>query len=67
MDWRLVIIWSPLNAFVYFAKFRMDTVASVLFFTGKGNFMLSVELKDAFKYPYIQSLEYICDSADRVF
>ena len=46
--WRPVIDLSPLNLFVRQTKFRMETVALVMASIREGNFMASLDLKDAY-------------------
>ena len=54
--WRPVIDLSPLNGFVWQTPFRMETVASVLSAIREGDFMASIDLKDAyFQIPIHQS------------
>ena len=47
-DWRPVIDLSHLNEFVQLTLFKMETVASVLLSVGAGNFLASLDLKDAY-------------------
>ena len=46
--WRPIIDLSALNGFVTLTKFRMETVASVLGSIRKGDWMFSIDLKDAY-------------------
>ena len=46
--WRPVIDLSPLNKFVSQTKFKMETIASVLASIREGDFMASLDLKDAY-------------------
>ena len=46
--WRPVIDLSPLNGFVRQTPFKMETVASVLLSVWEGDFLASVDLKDAY-------------------
>ena len=46
--WRPVIDLSPLNAFVLQTKFKMETVTSVMASIREGDFMASLDLKDAY-------------------
>ena len=46
--WRPVIDLSPLNAFIPLTPFRMETVASVLASIREGDFLASIDLKDAY-------------------
>ena len=46
--WRPVIDLSPLNRFIQLTPFRMETVASVLVSIREGDFMASIDLKDAY-------------------
>ena len=46
--WRPVIDLSPLNAFVLQTRFKMETVASVMASIREGDFMASLDLKDAY-------------------
>ena len=47
-DWRPVIDLSHLNDFVQFTPFKMETVASVLLSVREGDFLASLDLKDAY-------------------
>ena len=46
--WRPVINLSHLNEFVHLTRFKMETVASVLLSVREGDFLASLELKDAY-------------------
>ena len=46
--WRPVIDLSPLNLAVKQTKFKMETVASVMASIREGDFMASLDLKDAY-------------------
>ena len=46
--WRPVIDLSPLNQFVRQTQFRMETPSSVLLAVRKGEFLASIDLKDAY-------------------
>ena len=46
--WRPVIDLSHLNDFVQLTPFKMETVASVLLSVGEGDFLASLDLKDAY-------------------
>ena len=46
--WRPVIGLSHLNEFVYLTRFKMETVASVLLSVRVGDFLASLDLKDAY-------------------
>ena len=46
--WRLVIDLSPLNGFVRQTPFKVETAASVLLSFREGDFLASVDLKDAY-------------------
>ena len=46
--WRPVIDLSPLNRFVRQTQFRMETVASVLSSVRGGDFLASIDLRDAY-------------------
>ena len=46
--WRPVIDLSPLNVFVQQTPFKMETVASVLASIKAGDFLASIDLKDAY-------------------
>ena len=46
--WRPVIDLSPLNKFVLQTKFKMETVASVMASIREGDFLASIDLKDAY-------------------
>ena len=55
-DWRPVIDLSHLNEFVLQTPFRMEAVASVLLSIQEGDFLASIDLKDAyFQIPIHQS------------
>ena len=47
-DWRPVINRSHLNEFVQLTRFKMETVASVLLSVREGDFLASLDLKDAY-------------------
>ena len=47
-DWRPVIDLSHLNEFVQLTPFKMETVASVLLSVREGDFLASLDLKDAY-------------------
>ena len=47
-DWRPVIDLSHLNDFVQLTPFKMETVASVLLSVREGDFLASLDLKDAY-------------------
>ena len=54
--WRPVIDLSHLNEFVLQTPFKMETVASVLLSVREGDFIASIDLKDAyFQIPVYQS------------
>ena len=54
--WRHVINLSHLNGFVHQTPFKMETVAFVLLFVREGDFLASIDLKDAyFQIPVHQS------------
>ena len=46
--WRPVISLSHLNEFVQLTRFKMETVASVLISVREGDFLASLDLKDAY-------------------
>ena len=46
--WRPVIDFSHLNDFVQLTSFKMETVASVLLSVREGDFLASLDLKDAY-------------------
>ena len=46
--WRLVISLSHLNEFVQLTRFKMETVTSVLLSVREGDFLASLDLKDAY-------------------
>ena len=46
--WRPVIDLPPLNGFVCQTPFKMETAASVLLSVRDGDFLASVDLKDAY-------------------
>ena len=46
--WRPVIDLSHLNDFVQLTSFKMETVASVLLSVREGDFLASLDLKDAY-------------------
>ena len=46
--WRPVIDLSPLNEFIRQTPFKIETAASVLLSVGEGDFLASVDLKDAY-------------------
>ena len=46
--WRPVIDLSPLNRFVHQTQFKMETAATVLSAIRQGDFMASIDLKDAY-------------------
>ena len=46
--WRPVINLSHLNKFVHLTRFKMETVASVLLSVREGDFLASLDLKDAY-------------------
>ena len=46
--WRSVIDLSHLNEFVQLTRFKMETVASVLLSVREGDFLASLDLKDAY-------------------
>ena len=46
--WRPMINLSPLNEYLDFSKFRMETVSSVGVLVRKGNFVFSLDLKEAY-------------------
>ena len=46
--WRPVIDHSHLNEFVQLTRFKMETVASVLLSVREGDFLASLDLKDAY-------------------
>ena len=47
-DWRPLIDLSHLNDFVQLTPFKMETVASVLLSVREGDFLASLDLKDAY-------------------
>ena len=47
-DWRPVIDLSHLNEFVHLTRLKMETVASVLLSVREGDFLASLDLKDAY-------------------
>ena len=54
--WRPVIDLSHLNEFVQLTRFKMETVASVLFSVREGDFLASLDLKDEyFQIPILLS------------
>ena len=54
--WRPVISLSHLNEFVQLTRFKMETVASVLLSVREGDFLASLDLKDAhFQIPIHRS------------
>ena len=46
--WQLVIDLSPLNQFIRETPFRMESPSSVLLAVRKGDFLTSIDLKDAY-------------------
>ena len=46
--WRPVINLAPLNNYLYVTKFKMETTASVIRSLRKGDFMVSIDLQDAY-------------------
>ena len=46
--WRLTIDLSPFNRFEWITKFRMETAASVLQSIREGDWMVLLDLKDAY-------------------
>ena len=46
--WRPVIDLSHLNEFVFQTPFKMETVASMLLSVREGDFLASINLKDAY-------------------
>ena len=63
--WRPVIDLSPLNGFIRQTPFKMETAATVLSSVRKGDFMASIDLKDAyFQIPvhrnYRKFLRFVC-------
>ena len=54
--WRPVIDLSHLNDFVQLTPFKMETVASVLLSVREGDFLASLDLKDA--YFQIRSMDH---------
>ena len=46
--WRPMIDLSHLNEFVHLTRFKMETVASVLLSVREGDFLASLDLKDAY-------------------
>ena len=46
--WRPVIDLSPLNRFLRLTRFKMETPRSVLASIREGDFMASIDLKDAY-------------------
>ena len=46
--WRPVIDLSHLNEFVHLTRFKMETVASVVLSVREGDFLASLDLKDAY-------------------
>ena len=54
--WRPVINLAPLNDYLQITKFKMETTASVIRSVRQGDFMVSIDLKDAyFQIPMHQS------------
>ena len=53
--WHLVINLSHLNEFVQLTPFKMETVASALLSVREGDFLASLDLKDAFQIPILLS------------
>ena len=47
-SWRPVIYLSHLNKFVQLTPFKIETVASVLLSVREGDFLASLDLKDAY-------------------
>ena len=47
-DWRPIIDLSVLNTQIHKTKFKMETVQSVLSSVRKGDWMVSIDLKDAY-------------------
>ena len=47
-DWRPGIDLSHLNEFVHLTRFKMETVASVLLSVREGDFVASLDMKDAY-------------------
>ena len=45
--WRPMIDLSPFNEFVQQTPFKMETASSVLLSVRKGDFLASIDLKDA--------------------
>ena len=46
--WRPVIDLSPLNKFIPLTSFKMETVATVLASIRIGDFLASIDLRDAY-------------------
>ena len=69
--WRPVIDLSHLNDFVQLTSFKMETVASVLLSVREGDFLASLDLKDAyFQIPIHGSSRKLCfglSTAPQVF
>ena len=61
--WRPVIDLSPLNEFVRQTPVKMETTASVLLSVREGDFLASVDLKDA----YFQTAYFGLSTAPQVF
>ena len=53
--WRPVINLSHLNEFVQLTPFKVETVASALLSVREGDFLASLDLKDAFQIPILLS------------
>ena len=60
--WRPVIDLSPFNEFVQQTPFKMETATSVLLSVRKGDFLASIDLKDAyFQIPvHVSSRKWLC-------
>ena len=47
-NWRPVVDMSPLNKFIQQTKFKMETTILFIAAVGKGDFLASIDLKDAY-------------------
>ena len=64
--WRPVIDLSPLNEFVRQIPFKMETASSVLLSVREGDFLASIDLKDAyFQIPiHHSSRKWLCFASE---